>query len=637
MAYLHPGVYIEEIPSGVRPIEGVGTSTAIFIGQVDKGPVACPELISKLDDYTSLFGGIKDTGLSATGDGMGLSVQAFFSNGGSKAYIARLAPGAVAASASFALPADTVLFRAKNPGEWANGLEVHLAKIDTPRGMTGNFYSVAIGRTVDDEFVAQEIYTPVSGDFEHPLFFGSLINDTSDLVSVTVTETDDDTEMTLPANFFLGTSVGSAVPAAAALVLSAADAANRTLSLALDGNAPIDVVVAASDYASLAALAAEIQTQVRTGAAALRRTAFTCAVNTDGFLLLTSGTRLPDSSVVVGDTPLALALHLGVANGGTEVNGEQNAQNNASWELTLADGTNGATPGRADYQALFTKLEKYRDVNIILLPDQQWSASGNAIVSDAIAHCQKMMNRMIIVDPPRAELANASQAEALALPTSTYSVAYYPWVSVTNPWYNAEKNPGVPRTVFVPPSAFAAGIWSKVDSRRGVWKAPAGVETSLLGVAGLEHVVEDAEQDYLNPAGINCLRKLPGFGSVVWGSRTLATRADPEWRYVPVRRTAIMIEESIFGGIQWAVFEPNDHRLWASLRVNISSFMNGLFRAGAFQGEKANDAYFVRCGLGDTMTQADIDRGQVIVVVGFAPLKPAEFVIVRIQQKVGQQ
>jgi len=117
----------------------------------------------------------------------------------------------------------------------------------------------------------------------------------------------------------------------------------------------------------------------------------------------------------------------------------------------------------------------------------------------------------------------------------------------------------------------------------------------------------------------------------------LATKAAPEWRYIPVRRTAIFIEQSIYGGIQWAVFEPNDYPLWGALRGNIGSFMDGLFRAGAFQGAKADDAYFVRCGLGDTMTQGDIDRGQVIVIVGFAPLKPAEFVIVRIQQKVGQQ
>jgi uncharacterized protein len=243
----------------------------------------------------------------------------------------------------------------------------------------------------------------------------------------------------------------------------------------------------------------------------------------------------------------------------------------------------------------------------------------------------------VLVDPPRgAELVDADDVSSLGLPTSTYTTLYYPWVRVANPFYNAEKNPGVPVTVLVPPSGFAAGMWAKIDGRRGVWKAPAGVETALLGLAGTEFQVQDGEQDQLNPLGVNCLRTLPNFGPVIWGTRTLSTKADPEWRYVPVRRTAMFIEESLYGGMQWAVFEPNDHRLWSALRANIDSFMNGLFRAGAFQGEKSSDAYFVRCGLGDTMTQGDVDRGQVIAIVAFAPLKPAEFVIIRIQQKVGQ-
>ncbi len=635
MAYLHPGVYIEEIPSGVKPIEGVGTSTAIFVGQVDKGPVSCPELITKFEEYEDSFGSIRDAGQNAEGDAMGLSVQAFFTNGGSKAYIARLSPGATAASSEMSLPTETITFTAKNPGTWANGIAVSLEQIATPRGLSGDFFTITIEQTEDETVVAQEIYTPVSGDFEHPLFFGNLINDQSTLVTVAVTETDEDTAVTVP-DTYLGTSTGSDVPEDTARALASALLADRTLTLSLDGTPDISIEVTATDYATLDDLAAEIQTQIRTGASADRRTNFTCEVNSDGVLVLTSGTRESTSLVTVSDTPLATSLLLGVAQSGVETNVQISGESD-SWEIVLANGTNGTSPTRTDYQSLFTKLEKYRDVNIILLPGQTWSESGNAIISDAIAHCEKMGNRMIIVDPVRNELDNATETEALALPTSTYSVTYYPWVSVTNPHYNAEKNPGAPRTVLVPPSSFAAGMWSKIDGRRGVWKAPAGVETALLGAAGLEHVVEDAEQDYLNPSGINCLRKMPGFGSVIWGSRTLATRADPEWRYVPVRRTAIMIEESIFNGIQWAVFEPNAHCLWASLRTNITSFMNGLFRAGAFQGEKASDAYFVRCGLGDTMTQADIDRGQVIVIVGFAPLKPAEFVIVKIQQKVGQQ
>lgn len=285
-------------------------------------------------------------------------------------------------------------------------------------------------------------------------------------------------------------------------------------------------------------------------------------------------------------------------------------------------------------------LRKVRDVSIVLIPGQHWAddGSGNPFISATLAHCQAMKSRMVIIDPPpNLELDQAATVNGLAFPSSTYSVLYYPWVKVANPFYHAEKNPTASKTLDVSPSSFAAGMWSRIDGTRGVWKAPAGMGAGLVGAAGLKYIVEDGEQDQLNPLGVNCLRKMPGGGRVIWGSRTLATKADPEWRYVPVRRTAIMIEQSIYNGIQWAVFEPNDHRLWSALRSNIDGFMNGLFRAGAFQGEKASDAYFVRCGLGDTMTQADIDAGQVIVVVGFAPLKPAEFVIVRIQQKVNQQ
>jgi len=242
---------------------------------------------------------------------------------------------------------------------------------------------------------------------------------------------------------------------------------------------------------------------------------------------------------------------------------------------------------------------------------------------------------MVIIDPePGTELASADSVDQLALTTSTYTALYYPWVQISNPF--AKPGDDSKRTIPVAPSAFARHVGQ--DRRPSRCMEGSRRRRDLVrGVAGLQFNIGDGDQDQLNPLGVNAIRRLPGFGHVIWGSRTLSTKANPEWRYVPVRRTAIFIEQSIYNSIQWAVFEPNDHKLWASLRSNIGDFMNGLWRSGAFQGEKASDAYFVRCGLGDTMTQADIDRGQVIVIVGFAPLKPAEFVIVRIQQKVAQQ
>ncbi len=385
---------------------------------------------------------------------------------------------------------------------------------------------------------------------------------------------------------------------------------------------------------------------------------FTCTYASNQFLLNSGSGNSRQSSLVVASGDLANLLRIATAAappGHTTpseiVPGRQVDQGTArvipvqklgplKRGVKLLGGTeNDATAN--DFTAFYnTTLRKVRDVSIIVLPGKYMKkdGSGDPAISATLAHCEHMKNRVLIIDPPPGlELDQSATVTGLSLPSSTYSVLYYPWVKVRNPEYHAEKNPNVSKTIVAAPSAYAAGMWSRIDAKRGVWKAPAGLEAGLIGADGLEYKVENGEQDQLNPLGINCFRNIAGGGRVIWGARTLATKADPEWRYVPVRRTAIMIEESIYNGIQWAVFEPNDHRLWSALRGNIGNFMNGLFRAGAFQGEKASDAYFVRCGLGDTMTQGDIDAGQVIVVVGFAPLKPAEFVIVRIQQIVNME
>ncbi|MEM6353555.1 MAG: phage tail sheath C-terminal domain-containing protein, partial [Cyanobacteria bacterium P01_D01_bin.14] len=187
------------------------------------------------------------------------------------------------------------------------------------------------------------------------------------------------------------------------------------------------------------------------------------------------------------------------------------------------------------------------------------------------------------------------------------------------------------------PVGAVAGIYARTDAQRGVWKAPAGTEATLVGVPKLEVSLTDAENGELNPLGLNCLRTLPAAGRVVWGARTLQgdDRLASEWKYVPVRRTALFIEESLYRGTQWAVFEPNDEPLWSQLRLNIGAFMQNLFRQGAFQGSTPQEAYLVKCDR-ETTTQNDINLGIVNVIVGFAPLKPAEFVILKIQQLAGQ-
>jgi phage tail sheath protein FI len=182
-----------------------------------------------------------------------------------------------------------------------------------------------------------------------------------------------------------------------------------------------------------------------------------------------------------------------------------------------------------------------------------------------------------------------------------------------------------------------AGVIARTDSARGVWKAPAGLDATLRGVPDLSVRLSDQENGLLNPLGINCLRSLPPAGRVVWGART-AVGADvlaSDWKYLPVRRLALYIEESLFRGTRWVVFEPNDEPLWGQIRLSVGSFMHELFRQGAFQGATPRDAYRVRCDA-DTTTQADRDLGVVNIEVGFAPLKPAEFVVIRLQQMAGQ-
>ena len=242
---------------------------------------------------------------------------------------------------------------------------------------------------------------------------------------------------------------------------------------------------------------------------------------------------------------------------------------------------------------------------------------------------------MLIVDPKAAwATVGAAQSGAPGMnlngDMARNAAIYFPRIK------QADSQLGGQVETFVP-CGVIAGVMARTDSQRGVWKAPAGLDASLSGVAGLQLDMTDAENGLLNPLGINCLRTFPVHGRVVWGSRTMrgADAAADEYKYVPVRRLALFLEESLYRGTQWVVFEPNDEPLWAQIRLNLGAFMHNLFRQGAFQGTAPRDAYFVKCDK-ETTTQNDINLGIVNIVVGFAPLKPAEFVIIKLQQMAGQ-
>ncbi|MBW2635972.1 MAG: phage tail sheath subtilisin-like domain-containing protein [Deltaproteobacteria bacterium] len=648
--YLHPGVYVEEIPSGAKPIEAVGTSITAFVGAVKKGPAGEPKLIHSWDDYENTFGPI-----ASSKDYMGLAVSAFYLNGGKDAYVARLVSTSSPAAAAFTPTVDgegdgvggVLVITATSVGTWGNEVYIRIVK---PKE-TDLKFTLEVGHLEQDEFVADETFSNVNMNAKSDNYILTQVNGISKLVTVSLAKNVE--------NHYQNGSLTGAVMGAWDTVFFDGIKHNMTLSINVDGLGVERITlgtresfgfdVKGNNTADGEKVAKAIKLKVQALGPQKSYEDFTCSYTGDRKFQLTSGTSSSSSSVVVYDgdgskSDLAKFLKLNAAANPVSVHGSAKVVPKALAGVTrqgehLKEGKEGS-PTIAEYKTFFsTKLKKIHDVSVIVLPGEHMpETGGNTIIDEALAHAEETKSRMVIIDPPPGvELDQSTKVDQIGLSTSTYSVLYYPWVKVVNPLYNADTNPNVDKTLTIAPSAFAAGMWSKIDGRRGVWKAPAGLETSLLGVAGLEFTVGDGDQNLLNPIGVNCLRKMPGAGPVIWGSRTLSTKTNPEWRYVPVRRTAIFIEQSIYKGIQWAVFEPNDHRLWSSLRLNIDSFMNGLFRSGAFQGEKVSDAYFVRCGLDDTMTQGDINRGQVIVIVGFAPLKPAEFVIVRIQQKVEQQ
>lgn len=306
---------------------------------------------------------------------------------------------------------------------------------------------------------------------------------------------------------------------------------------------------------------------------------------------------------------------------------------------TAGSGTNGNTLTETDFTGPGTEnnkeglyaLKKADLFNLLCIPPHVIDGDiETGLVTSAATYCDAH-RAMLLIDPPTAWTnKNIAKTGINGVGTTSKNAAiFFPRLRQANLLRDNQIEE------FVPCGA-VAGIFARTDAQRGVWKAPAGLEATLNGVPALSVSLTDAENGELNPLGINCLRSFPGVGRVVWGSRTLqgADRLASEWKYIPVRRLTLFLEESLYRGTQWVVFEPNDEPLWAQIRLNIGAFMNNLFRQGAFQGKSPREAYFVKCDK-ETTIQNDIDRGIVNIIVGFAPLKPAEFVIIKFQQIAG--
>ena len=292
-------------------------------------------------------------------------------------------------------------------------------------------------------------------------------------------------------------------------------------------------------------------------------------------------------------------------------------------------GLDGGNPSAADYRGGgnpgartgIAALEDIDQISIVAVP----GATDASVQQSLIDHCERLKDRFAILDPnPNADLAGI-QAQRQAFDTK-YAAIYYPQLNIRDPRTDAD--------VACPPSGHVAGVYARTDIERGVHKAPAN--EVIRGITGLHRLVNHGQQEILNPSplNINVLRdfRSSGRGYRVWGARCITS--DPDWKYVPVRRLFIYLEESIDQGTQWVVFEPNDEPLWARVRASVSAFLRTVWRDGALQGEKPEQAYFVQCDR-STMSQADIDNGRLIVRIGVAAVKPAEFVIFRVGQWTG--
>lgn len=524
VAVSFPGVYVEELPSGVRTITGVATSITAFIGRAAKGPEE-PTLINSFGDFERHFGKLDPA------YPMSYSVRDFYQNGGAQAIIVRLyKPGGEGTNEFAKIALTNLELQAASRGSWANSLRVRI-----------------------DDDVSEEVATR----------YGLA---KTDLYNLTVRDS-----ATGAMETFLNVSSKES-PRRIDRVLANESALLRATTTLPSDNRPAK-----------------------------------------------HGDPAADKTIWTDDTA------------STPVIDANKAEDSAALD-------NQTYQGSEDEKTGIFALLKVDLFNLLCIPpDTREGDTHKDVYSKALDFCMKR-RAMLIVDPvaawrsPADIISGGSSLTSLGLTgeRARNAALFFPRLIEADPQRDGQPD------VFAPSGAIA-GIVARTDANRGVWKAPAGVDATISGAQGLSVNLTNEENGQLNPLGVNCLRTFPIIGSVAWGARTMrgADLLADEYKYIPVRRTALYIEESLYRGLQWVVFEPNDEPLWAQIRLNVGAFMHNLFRQGAFQGSSPREAYFVKCDK-ETTTQNDINLGIVNVVVGFAPLKPAEFVIIKLQQMAGQ-
>lgn len=645
-ALTYPGVYVQEVPGGARPLEIAGTSTAAFVGLAERGPDTGADRVTSWAEYERRFGSFFTDGHLAQG------VFQFFNNGGRQCYVVRMTrPDAATATVTVQNRADPatpgLVLQASSKGAWGNFLVLEIAdgSLDPD-----NEFRISVRRQADVATVPAdildtdplEVFDDLSMDPDAPNFVVAVLARDSTTIRAVVPAANDATQ----AGEHRG-GPGAVLPLKE----------RRNLQIDIDGDGfrtvtlPADLAAEEDHGRVAAALQESVRglTRLKATTDAAAYSGFTCAAQGEGTqvrLVLRSGTTGARSSVRVRTGPggdATAQLMLGAGRGGRSIGGLAVRRPVTVTAVQVGDAipaapVTAAMPGddgvadlpESAFQAAFARLDPVTDVSLLAVPGEV-AAGSSSLMDLGTAYCANRPLQDIFYIGEAAAL-DESVDDALAFrkgltAANSYGALYFPWVLGPDP--TGRSRTPIP----LPPSGYVAGLYARTDAARGVWKAPAGTAANLNGVVGLTAELGDVDHGVLNPAGVSVIRRLPGVGVVAFGARTVTT--DQAWRYIPVRRTAIMLRVSIHRGIQWAVFEPNDEALWSQLRLEVGSFMTTLFRQGAFAGASAGDAFFVKCD-GDTTTQADVDAGVVNLLVGFAPLKPAEFVMVRISQQAGQ-
>jgi len=575
----YPGVYIEEMPHGDQPISGVPASITAFLGRASWGPVNEPTLINSFAEFERQFGGL---GINFP---LSYAVRDFYNNGGQQAVIVRLYKAQDPdGDAKARLAVDCLDVCAKYPGALGKKLRA----------------------TIDVE-VADDMWAELGLNLSEALFNLTirLESRVEKLYNLTVTDNERRIDRVLEAESSLVQWRGGWPDSGPSLTgINTAREAYRNYAKTINDAHPDRVGMAVSKKAY--------------------DDAKRCL--SDAATIAENKRRAARAAV----PPLVTGV---VEEAEAEIE-------------TAENGMQGSDGGDLDQVAYLGSREKMTGLyaldkadlfNILCIPpDRRDGDTALGVYQTAMAYCWER-RAMLIVDPP-AEWSNNKETFFAALQiklaglglsgkAARNAALYFPRVLEADPLRQGQTGTFVPCGII-------AGIMAKTDAARGVWKAPAGQDAVIKGTQGLSVHLNDEENGVLNPLGINCLRTFSEKGNVVWGARTLrgADYLADEYKYIPVRRTALFIEESIYRGTQWAVFEPNGASTWAKIRSGIGAFMNDLFRQGAFQGAAPREAYFVKCDA-ETTSAADICDGVINIVIGFAPLKPAEFLIITIQQK----